>query len=166
MSLFSDDIKNELSNLELKIVSIESDLRISNCTVLFLGTNDRKLMNINLSYNRKYLIIDNITYLKISITFLAKVLYYFDPNTSNDIQQYEQDMKILKRRYFFIEKIKDSNTIGIVISTLAVRNYLKIIERIKTLAKIHSKKHYIISVGKPTVAKLANFPEVRNLYNL
>ncbi|GLV36925.1 Diphthamide biosynthesis 2 [Carabus blaptoides fortunei] len=136
-----DDIKKEMSDLELQIVSIESDLCISNCTVLFLGPNDRKLMNINLSYN-------------------PKDLHYFDPNTSDDIQQYEQDMKILKRRYFFIEKIKDSHTIGIVISTLAVRNYLKIIERIKTLAKIHSKKHYIISVGKPTVAKLANFPEV------
>lgn len=58
------------------------------------------------------------------------------------------------------EKIKDSQTIGIVLSTLAVANYLQILDRTINLIKQHEKKYYIISVGKPNVAKLANFPEV------
>lgn len=69
-------------------------------------------------------------------------------------------MKILKRRYFLIEKIKDSSTIGIIIGTLAVKNYLRIINRIKKIIQASGRKYYVISVGKPTVAKLANFLEV------
>lgn len=34
------------------------------------------------------------------------------------------------------------------------------IERIKKLLTLSNKKYYLISVGKPTVAKLANFPEM------
>lgn len=97
----------------------------------------------------------------------ANIIRYLDPKISNSVQKYEQDSKVLKRRYFLTEKIKDSATIGIVISTLAVKNYLKIIERLKTLIKVHEKKYYIISVGKPNVAKLANFPEViLQLFNI
>ena len=74
---------------------------------------------------------------------------------------YETDEKILRRRYFLIEKIKDSNTVGIVIGTLGVKNYLQAIERLKKLIALQNKKYYLVSVGKPTVAKLANFPEVK-----
>ncbi|GJQ85950.1 hypothetical protein Trydic_g21798 [Trypoxylus dichotomus] len=37
---------------------------------------------------------------------------------------------------------------------------MKAIDRIKKLLTLNRKKYYIISVGKPTVAKLANFPEM------
>lgn len=94
------------------------------------------------------------------ISFLAHTFFICDPKTAYSIEEASCDSKILKRRYFLSEKIKDSTTIGIIIGTLAVQNYLKVLDRIKTLIKLHSKKYYIISVGKPTVAKLANFPEV------
>lgn len=38
-----------------------------------------------------------------------------------------------------------------------------IISRMKQLCRVNGKKSYIISVGKPNVGKLANFPEVRFL---
>lgn len=92
---------------------------------------------------------------------LAKTLYHFDPDKQPaEIKQYQPDSKLIKKRYYLIEKIRDANTIGIVIGTLAVKNYLKVIERIKKLAEVSGKKYYLISVGKPTVAKLANIGEV------
>lgn len=80
------------------------------------------------------------------------------------VKIFEDASKIIKRRHFIIEKIKDSETIGIIIGTLGVKNYLQILDRIKSLISQSGKKYYLISVGKPTVAKLANFPEV--LFNL
>jgi len=50
--------------------------------------------------------------------------------------------------------------VGIVIGTLGVKNYLKIIDRVKKIIEKRGKKYYLISVGKPTVAKLANFAEI------
>lgn len=123
---------------------LEADIRIGN----FLTSN----FHINVSVTESCL---KITYLLIS----AKQLYYFKEEGPS-LVNYEQDEKVLRRRYFLIEKIKDSSTVGIVIGTLGVKNYLKAIERLKKLFLLHQKKYYMISVGKPTVAKLANFPEV------
>lgn len=88
-------------------------------------------------------------------------LFWYNPLESKPtLLKYEMNSKVLKRRYYLIEKIKDSTTVGIVVGTLAVQNYMQLIQRIKELLQLHKKKYYIISVGKPTVAKLANFPEV------
>lgn len=90
---------------------------------------------------------------------VAKTIYYYECNT-NELKLYEEDGKLIKRRYFLIEKIKDSKTIGIVIGTIGVANYLEIIDRMKKLINRCGKKYYLISVGKPTVAKLANLGDV------
>lgn len=93
-------------------------------------------------------------------------MYCFDPNKNPpDVTLFQPDSKILKRRYFLMEKIRDANTLGIVIGTLAVHNYLKVIERVKKLAELRGKKYYLISVGKPNVAKLANLGEVIIIYS-
>jgi diphthamide biosynthesis protein 2 len=59
-----------------------------------------------------------------------------------------------------VEKAKDANIIGIVIGTLGVADYLKVIERLKTLIKKVGKKSYTFVVGKLNVPKLANFLEI------
>lgn len=69
--------------------------------------------------------------------------------------------KTLRRRLFLVEKIKDAKTIGIVVGTLSVENFLGAIERVKKLAAYRGKRCYVFSIGKPNPAKLANFPEVR-----
>ncbi|KAJ3664629.1 hypothetical protein Zmor_000182 [Zophobas morio] len=62
-----------------------------------------------------------------------KNLYYFSQEQPPRLTNYETDEKILRR---------------------------KAIERLKKLIALHNKKYYLVSVGKPTVAKLANFPEI------
>lgn len=69
-------------------------------------------------------------------------------------------MSWFKRRRFLIEKCKDANTVGILICKLAGEQTKEIIKRLKQLCQVNGKKSYIISVGKPNIAKLANFPEV------
>lgn len=91
-----------------------------------------------------------------SILVLAKEIYYYD----DKLERYNIETQVLKKRNYLIEKIKDSKTIGIIIGTLSIKNYTQVIERMKKLIELNNKKYYLISVGKPTVAKLANFPEV------
>ncbi|CAH0548955.1 unnamed protein product [Brassicogethes aeneus] len=138
-----DTIKEVFSVHKNVVVSrIDESVNNNQKITVFLGDNDRKLMNLSLSMG-------------------CRNLYYYKPKVDNKmIVKYEMESKIIKRRYFLMEKIKDSNTVGIVVGTLAVKNYLKVIERIKRLLNMCGKKYYLISVGKPTVAKLANFPEV------
>ncbi|XP_066995152.2 2-(3-amino-3-carboxypropyl)histidine synthase subunit 2 [Anabrus simplex] len=87
--------------------------------------------------------------------------YIFDPAKHKSIEDYHHDRgRFHRRRMYLIEKVKHARTLGILIGTLTVANYSAAVDRVKTLAKNVGKKCYIIAVGKPNVAKLANFPEV------
>lgn len=66
---------------------------------------------------------------------------------------------VMKKKRYIKEKIKDSTRIGILICSLSIKGLLEHINRIKYLCKQANKKCYIFSVGRPNVAKLANFPE-------
>lgn len=67
---------------------------------------------------------------------------------------------VIKKKHYIKERIKDSTHIGILICSLSIKDLLERINRIKYLCKQANKKCYIFSVGRPNVAKLANFPEV------
>ncbi|XP_060533166.1 2-(3-amino-3-carboxypropyl)histidine synthase subunit 2 [Cylas formicarius] len=128
---------------KVEIFTIQQDLSsLEGQIVLFIGNSDRKVVNLYL-------------------TFRFKDVFFYNPKQiSAKFSKFELDARIFKKRHFLVEKIKDSKTIGIVIGTLGVKNYIDIIERIKKLIEARGKKYYLISVGKPTVAKLANFPEM------
>ncbi|KAF7987458.1 hypothetical protein HCN44_003220 [Aphidius gifuensis] len=66
----------------------------------------------------------------------------------------------LRRRRFLVEKLKDANTVGIVVATLGIKDYMQALSNIKNILKQKNKKSYVFSVGKPNPSKLANFPEV------
>ncbi|XP_055346647.1 2-(3-amino-3-carboxypropyl)histidine synthase subunit 2-like [Paramacrobiotus metropolitanus] len=68
--------------------------------------------------------------------------------------------KRVMRRYFLIEKFKDAQIVGILVGTLGVKDYLQIIERLKTIIKAAGKKYYTFVMGKPNPPKLANFMEI------
>lgn len=67
---------------------------------------------------------------------------------------------VIKKKHYIKERIKDSTHIGILICSLSIRDLIEHINRTKYLCKRTNKKCYIFSVGRPNVAKLANFPEV------
>lgn len=89
---------------------------------------------------------------------LAKEWYSLDPVSSK--LEHHEETTWFKRRRFLVEKCRDANVVGILVCKLAGDQTKDIISRMKELCKINGKKSYIVSVGKPNVAKLANFPEV------
>ena len=68
--------------------------------------------------------------------------------------------KMLIKRFSNIEKIKESKIIGILVGTLGIKNFREVIDRMKKVIKAADKKFYVVSIGKPNPAKLANFAEI------
>lgn len=69
-------------------------------------------------------------------------------------------VQYIRRRYHYIEKCKDAQTLGLIVATLTAEGYLKIVSRLQEMAKSRGKKTQIISVGRINPAKLANFLEI------
>eukprot|EP00887_Chlorella_sp_A99_P000266 scaffold13.g266.t1 len=68
--------------------------------------------------------------------------------------------RTLRRRYYLVEKARDARIIGILVGTLGVAGYGDAIDRLRAAARAAGKKTYTLLLGKPSPAKLANFPEV------
>lgn len=66
----------------------------------------------------------------------------------------------VKRRLYNINRVREAERIGILVSTLSTDKYLDAVDRIKKLCKLWNKRSYIFSFGKISPEKLANFPEV------
>lgn len=66
----------------------------------------------------------------------------------------------LARRYQTMMTARSASTIGILVNTLSLRSSSQLIDSLKSAIRNAGKKHYVIAVGKPNVAKLANFDVV------
>nr|CAB3489706.1 unnamed protein product [Digitaria exilis] len=99
-----------------------------------------------------------IFYKHLNLFFFPFAVRY-DPVENRLSTDVSQLMKVLRRRYYLVEKAKDANIIGILVGTLGVAGYLHIIEQMKELIKASGKKSYTLVMGRPNSAKLANFPE-------
>ena len=94
----------------------------------------------------------------LAMTIPAKKWYY---SQGGEIKNFEAlNTPWLKRRRFLVEKLKDAKVVAIVVATLGIKNYLNIINSLKSTLKKVNKKTYILCVGKINPAKLANFAEV------
>lgn len=82
-------------------------------------------------------------------------------NKSNlNIIDYKMLNKKLMRRYYLIEKAKDSKIFGILIGTMAVSKYKEAINHVSSILKQVNRKYYSFLIGKLNCAKLNNFMEV------
>lgn len=66
----------------------------------------------------------------------------------------------LMRRYRYMHMARSAGTVGLLVNTLSLTNTKKLVNLIAKKLKDAGKKHYIFVVGKPNVAKLANFENV------
>lgn len=66
----------------------------------------------------------------------------------------------LSRRYRFMMIARNASTIGILVNTLSLENTRKLLNKVVKWIKNAGKKHYMFVVGKPNVAKLANFDTI------
>lgn len=66
----------------------------------------------------------------------------------------------LRRRYALLTSVSTVPIFGILINTLSVRNYLHIVDHVKSCISAAGKKSYTFVVGKINAAKVANFSEI------
>lgn len=102
---------------------------------------------------------DNSAFANVVLTFNGCDIVRCDATESCLVTDVSQQKRILKRRYYLVEKAKDANIIGILVGTLGVAGYLHMIHQMKELITAAGKKAYTLVMGKPNPAKLANFPE-------
>ena len=67
---------------------------------------------------------------------------------------------ILRRRYALVTSLATVSIWGILINTLSVKNYLKVVDYVKGRISAAGKKSYLFVVGKLNAAKVANFSEI------
>ncbi|XP_065072175.1 2-(3-amino-3-carboxypropyl)histidine synthase subunit 2-like isoform X2 [Rhopilema esculentum] len=120
---------------------LPSETNLEECSMLYIGKQSLTLTNLMMSYNRN--------------TF-----YTYDPNKRVMQKESLNVNKALMKRYFLMQKAKEAKTVGIVAGTLGVADYMSIIERLKNLLRKNGKKYYVFMMGKPNVAKMANFMEI------
>lgn len=93
--------------------------------------------------------------LQLTTKFLLTTL--FDPNENTTSQGSYPN---LMRRYRYMHMARAAGTIGILVNTLSLSNTRELISGMGKKLKEAGKKHYIFVVGKPNVAKLANFDAI------
>ncbi|KDO52392.1 hypothetical protein CISIN_1g0110281mg, partial [Citrus sinensis] len=117
---------------------------------------DRKKMEEHLLF---WIGSDNSAFANVVLTFNGCEIVRYDATEERLLTDVSQPLKILKRRYYLVEKAKDANIIGVLVGTLGVAGYLHMIHQMKELITKAGKKAYTLVMGKPNPAKLANFPE-------
>ncbi|XP_020532590.1 2-(3-amino-3-carboxypropyl)histidine synthase subunit 2 isoform X2 [Jatropha curcas] len=102
---------------------------------------------------------DSSAFANVVLTFNGCEIVRYDAKENRLVTDLSQQRRILKRRYYLVEKAKDANIVGILVGTLGVAGYLDMIHQMKDLITNAGKKTYTLVMGRPNPAKLANFPE-------
>jgi len=103
---------------------------------------------------------DSVKLMNFLFSFSSHQLFVYDGDRGLLSPAHRSASKLLMKRYFLIEKTKDAERIGILVGTLGTANYSDIIQRLRDRIRGAGKRCYTFLVGKPNVAKLANFPEI------
>ncbi|CAK8675706.1 unnamed protein product [Clavelina lepadiformis] len=86
--------------------------------------------------------------------------HVFDPVTLNCSSISMPVNKMLMKRYYIVEQVKDARTVGILVGTMGMAGYSSILDHLKKILSQSGKKAYTFVVGKLNPQKLANFPEI------
>ncbi|XP_012259507.2 2-(3-amino-3-carboxypropyl)histidine synthase subunit 2 [Athalia rosae] len=157
-----DSLRTEYKNLTLSKLNCTSNVEYTDCgeeasSVLGRSYNLKPGDSIE-DYRAIFLGPDGKTSNNLAMGIQAKSWSHFD--NKNIVELTAGNSLWLKRRRYLVEKLKDAHVVGIVAATLGIKNYLESIAAVKRALKLKNIKSYIVCVGKPSPAKLANFPEM------
>jgi len=96
----------------------------------------------------------------LALTFPESKVYNYVPDSKLFHPSGPNVNRQLMKRFGLIEKTKDADRIGILVGTLGAASYADVIDRVRKTVRESGRKAYTFLVGKPNVAKLANFPEI------
>jgi diphthamide biosynthesis protein 2 len=68
--------------------------------------------------------------------------------------------RALRRRYYLVQRAREARVVGILVGTLGAAGYGDAVAALRAAAAAAGKKTYTLLMGKPSPAKLANFPEI------
>ncbi|XP_068603889.1 2-(3-amino-3-carboxypropyl)histidine synthase subunit 2 [Brachionichthys hirsutus] len=121
--------------------TLKSGSRLTDYSVFYVGQEGATLRNFMMTWNR--------------CSFTS-----FDPIMMRARTESLSVNRALMKRYYAVERAKDSRVVGILVGTLGVANYLGAIQQLKETIHRAGKKSYVFAMGKLNVAKLANFLEM------
>jgi len=113
--------------------------------------------------NRKYFFVGQRALPNLLLGLPNNTFKVYDPaQTSQDSVSVQAAAinKLIRKRSYYIEKIKDAGSVGILVGTLVVQNYLSLIDRLKQILKKAGKTYYIVSIGEINPCKLGNFMDI------
>src|SRR3990167_9828222 len=148
------ECKNTNSEEKIKILENKGE------KILFGRKLNHKIQKIHKNFGIIWIgDVESITLRNLKMRFNANKFYIWNPQDSSFIQE-KVLTRSLMQRFGLMEKAKEANLIGIIIGSVAVSNYLEILEYLKKIIKNAGKSFYIYVIGKLNPYKLANFPEV------
>uniref|UniRef100_A0A8D0GA14 2-(3-amino-3-carboxypropyl)histidine synthase subunit 2 n=1 Tax=Sphenodon punctatus TaxID=8508 RepID=A0A8D0GA14_SPHPU len=124
-----------------RLFEVEAQRGVDGYAMFYVGTEGLELNNFMLSWNR--------------CRFSS-----FDPATGQGRWEMLDVNRALRRRLYLVERARDARVVGILAGTLGVAGYLSVLEHLRAVLRRAGKRSYTLAVGKPSPAKLANFPEV------
>ncbi|KAH3677121.1 hypothetical protein WICMUC_001876 [Wickerhamomyces mucosus] len=158
----------EIAYLDISLEKAHNSKIIDHSPTIFTSSNTIRISNRLLISDSKLEEDELINYslfhitepqpphlLYLSTKFASISLY--DPS-SNTINQ--GPFPSLMKRYRYMHIARTAGTIGILVNTLSLRNTSLIINEVSKNIKEAAKKYYMFVVGKPNVAKLANFESI------
>lgn len=139
------------TNMTIKHYSKEQNTENSSEATAFVGEGE---------YSIFYIGSESLALTNCVLTNGSRKVTSYDPNTKESRLESRFVNKMLIKRFSYIEKIKESKILGILVGTLGIKNFREVIERCKEVIKCADKKCYVVSIGKPNPPKLANLPEI------
>ncbi|CAF0833419.1 unnamed protein product [Brachionus calyciflorus] len=161
--LHSEIVKLFQNNNEIFIsdIILPGSVSPSEYKVLFSRRLPTDLKNSSDSYSFFY--IGNKTSFKNGFLFYfnKNKFYQYDPEIGSCEEiLFNKTNRELMKRYYLIEKAKDSAIFGILIGTMSVAKYKDAIEHVSKILKKVQKRYYSFLIGKLNCPKLNNFMEV------
>ncbi|KAL7077394.1 hypothetical protein ACQ4LE_003017 [Meloidogyne hapla] len=92
----------------------------------------------------------------LTLNGLTKILHY-EPKEKSFYLDSPKTNKLLMKRMYLSEKVKDADTIGLVLGYVSMECRKEAISRVRKLCKQRGKKLYVFYIGKLNEAKLTNF---------
>lgn len=143
-----------------KIIGFQStkqkgSIRFSNRKLIFASNNDPEDEELQ-DYSLFHISIPQAPHLLYLSTKFGSVTLF--DTADNSINQ--GPFPSLMKRYRYMHIARTAGTIGILVNTLSLRNTTEVIKKVSAKIKEAEKKYYMFVVGKPNVAKLANFESI------
>nr|XP_023487353.1 2-(3-amino-3-carboxypropyl)histidine synthase subunit 2 isoform X2 [Equus caballus] len=82
------------------------------------------------------------------------------PDTGWTQDEGAQAGRLRARRRYLVERARDARVVGLLAGTLGVARHREALAHLRNLTQAAGKRSYVLALGRPTPAKLANFPEV------